>query len=146
MRNFKLTSNPMKSRYLYLLSMGAFVWIFTQCVPEGPNYTVDTYEGIITVTTDSASTSAFNSLTIHRSATYTNYMGLNGVNYEFLANGNHLIIDDTLQKEANGFLYADGDLFIQGDSLVLDLKVSQFAADTTLYFQTTHQGTLVHVP
>ena len=136
----------MKSRHVSLLCIGAFVWIFTQCVPEGPNYSVDTYEGLITVTTDSASTSAFNSLTIHRSATYTNYMGLNVVNYEFLANGNRLIIDDTLQKEVNGFLYADGDLFIQGDSLVLDLKVSQFAADTTLYFQTTPQGTLVHVP
>ena len=146
MRNSKLTSNPMKSRHVTLLCIGAFVWIFTQCVPEPPNYTVDTYEGVITVTTDSATTSAFNSLTIHRSKSYTNFMGLNGVNYEFLSNGNHLIVDDTLQKEANGFLYADGDLYILGDSLVLDLKISQFAADTTLYFQTTHQGRLVHVP
>ena len=146
MRNFKLTSILMKCRYKYLLSISAFVWIFTQCVPEGPNYSVDTYEGLITITSDSATTSAFNSLTIYRSKTYTNYMGMNGMNYEFLANGNHLIIDDTLQKEANGFLYADGDVFIQGDSLILNLKVSQFAADTTLYFQTTHQGTLVHVP
>lgn len=144
--NIKLTSNPMKSRHVSLLCIGAFVWIFTQCVPEQPNYTVDTYEGVITVTTDSATTSAFNSLTIHRSKSYTNFMGLNGVNYEFLSNGNHLIVDDTLQKEANGFLYADGDLYIVGDSLVLDLKISQFAADTTLYFQTTHQGRLVHVP
>ena len=136
----------MKSRHVSLLCIGAFVWIFTQCVPEGPHYSVDTYEGLITVTTDSASTSAFNTLTIHRSNSYTNYMGLNGVNYEFLANGNHLIIDDTLQKEINGFLYADGDLFIVGDSLILDFKVSQFAADTTLYFLTTHRGTLVHVP
>lgn len=125
--------------------VGSFIAIFTQCLPEAPAYSVQSYEGLITVTTDSASSTAFNTLTIHRSKSYTNYLSLNDVNYEFISNGNHLIVDDTLQKEVNGFLYADGDLYIDGDSLNMELHVSQFTADTTLYFLTVHQGTLVQI-
>lgn len=136
----------MNRRHLGLISIGTFLLFFIQCVPEQPNYRVDTYEGTIKVTTDSAVVSTFSSLAIHRSKSYTHYMSMNGVNYEFLSNGNHLILDDTLQKEVNGFIYADGDMFIEGDSLILSLKVSQYTSDTTLYFQTQHQGTLVHVP
>ncbi|MDA0741590.1 MAG: hypothetical protein O2862_06685 [Bacteroidetes bacterium] len=134
-----------KLHFKIFMLLGSFIPLLTQCLPEGPNYLVDSYEGMITVTTDSASTSAFNTLSIHKSKTYTNFMSLNGVNYEFLSNGNHLIIDDTLQKEVNGFLYADGDIYIEGDSLRLNMHVSQFTADTTLYFQSTHQGTLFHI-
>jgi hypothetical protein len=134
-----------KLHFKIFMLLGSFIPLLTQCLPEGPNYLVDSYEGMITVTTDSASTSAFNTLSIHKSKAYTNFMSLNGVNYEFLSNGNHLIIDDTLQKEVNGFLYADGDIYIEGDSLRLNMHVSQFTADTTLYFQSTHQGTLFHI-
>ncbi|MEJ6499337.1 MAG: hypothetical protein QNL67_03610 [Cryomorphaceae bacterium] len=131
-------------RFYFIVS--SFIALFTQCLPEAPAYSVQSYEGTIKVTTDSAVVSTFSSLAIHRSKSYTHYMSMNGVNYEFLSNGNHLILDDTLQKEVNGFIYADGDMFIEGDSLILSLKVSQYTSDTTLYFQTQHQGTLVHVP
>jgi hypothetical protein len=134
-----------KLHFKIFMLLGSFIPLLTQCLPDGPNYLVDSYEGMITVTTDSASSTAFNTLTIHRSKSYTNYLSLNDVNYEFISNGNHLIVDDTLQKEVNGFLYADGDLYIDGDSLSMELHVSQFTADTTLYFLTVHQGTLVQI-
>lgn len=129
-------------RPITILSIVAFICLFTQCIPDGPNYSVVSYEGTITVTTDSAITDTYSALTINRSKSYTNFIHFNGVNYEFLSNGNHLIIEDTLQKEINGFLYADGELFIINDSLTVDLHVSQFANDSTLYFQTRYQGKL----
>lgn len=144
--NTKFTSNPMKSRYAYFLCIGFLVCTFIQCVPEEPNYTMEFYEGNITVNTDSASTSKFYSLTIHRSTRYTNFISLNGVNYQYLSNGNHLIIDETLLQEANGFLLAKGDLFIEEDSLKINLILSQFTADTTLYFRTELEGVLAQVP
>lgn len=70
---------------------------------------------------------------------------MNGVNYKFLSNGNQLIIDDTLLNEVNGFLHAEGEMVIQGDSLLLDLTVSQYSSDTTLYFRTIHEGILTRV-
>lgn len=136
----------MKSRYAYFLCSGLMVCTFIECVPEEPNYTTTFYEGNITVNTDSASTSKFYSLSIHRSTRYTNFISLNGVNFQYLSNGNHLIIDETLLHEANGFLHADGDLFIEGDSLTLNLSLSQFTTDTTLYFRTQLEGSLALVP
>jgi hypothetical protein len=143
--SFKLTSNPMKNNHTTLLYILGIMWIFTKCVPEGPNYTLHTYEGIITVTTDSNITSSYYQLIIHRSSSYSEFISLNDVNYKFLSNGNRLIIDYVLQNEVNGFLYADGEISIKGDSLDLSLTISQYTPDTTLYFRTLHEGTLVRV-
>ena len=142
----KFTSFPFKIFQIHVCSVLTFLLIFTQCVPEPPSYTVSLYEGNITITTDSTSKSSFYELTIHRSSTYSNFISLNGVNYKFISNGNQLIIDDTLLNEVNGFLHAEGEMVIQGDSLLLDLTVSQYSSDTTLYFRTTHEGILTRVP
>ena len=132
-----MTHNPLS---LFLVTF--MLLAFSQCTPESSNYSFQTFEGNLTIITDSTTTNTFHTINIYRSNNYSNYLSFNNLNLEYISNGNRIIINDVPINDENGFIHIEGILKTENDSLNVDLLKSQHTTDSILYFRTHYFGIL----